>query len=584
MPALNLADLSVTNVAAPNPVLAGQNLTYTITVTNSGSEAAASVTLSDTLPAGTTFVSLTAPAGWSCSTPAVGAGGLVSCSIDSLAVGSGMFSLVAAVPSSASNGTVIANTATVAAVTGDPDNANNSATATVTTTIPTAADVSIVKTGPATVIAGGAISYTLTVVNAGPFSAAAVTVADPAPAGLTFLYASGACAALPCALGTLPPGESRTITAVFRVPPGYAGANPIVNVATVSTPTPDPVLSNNTANASTQVTESGQGCDVNGDGRPEFITAAGPGGGPHVRIWNIDRGVLEEIAGPGFFAYGAAFAGGVRVACRDVTGDGVAELVTGAGAGGGPHVRVWSVTGGVLSELTGFFAYDPSFTGGVSLAAGDLTGDGVGELITGAGPGGGPHVRVLNAAGGVSELAGFFAYDPSFAGGVNVAAGDLTGDGVAELITGAGAGGGPHVRVFSMSGSSVSEIAGFYAFNPVFTGGVTVAAGDLNGDGVAELVTGAGPGGGPHVRVWSLTSAGPVELTGAYVYGPAFTGGVTVAVGDITGDGIAELITGAGPGGGPHVRVWSLTGSGLVEIAGFYAFAPTFLGGVHVAR
>jgi hypothetical protein len=86
------------------------------------------------------------------------------------------------------------------------------------------------------------------------------------------------------------------------------------------------------------------------------------------------------------------------------------------------------------------------------------------------------------------------------------------------------------------------------------------------------------------VRVWSLTSAGPVEIAGAYAYSPAFDGGVAVAVGDVTGDGIAELITGAGPGGGPHVRVWSLTGAGLVEVSGFYAYHPAFLGGVFVAR
>ena len=365
------------------------------------------------------------------------------------------------------------------------------------------------------IVAGGSIAYTLTVVNAGPSSALAVTIDDPTPAGLTFLSTTGACATtFPCALGTLAPGESRNITAVFRVPPGYAGANPIVNVATVSASTLDPVLSNNSASASTVVTDTNQGCDVNGDGRPEFITGAGPGGGPHVRIWSVDSGTLTELAGPGFYAYDAAFGGGVQVACRDLTGDGVAELVTGAGPGGSPHVRVWSVTGGSLSELTGFFAYDPAFAGGVTLAAGDLTGDGVAELITGAGPGGGPHVRVLNVAGGVSELTGFYAYEPGFAGGVTVAAGDLTGDGVAELITAAGSGGGPHVRVWSMAGGSVSEIAGFYAYDPAFLGGVTVAAGDLTGDGVAELVTGAGPGGGPHVRVWSLTSAGPVEIAG----------------------------------------------------------------------
>jgi hypothetical protein len=190
---------------------------------------------------------------------------------------------------------------------------------------------------------------------------------------------------------------------------------------------------------------------------------------------------------------------------------------------------------------------------------------------------------VLSFAGGLSELAGFFAYDPAFTGGVSVAVGDLTGDGIGELITGAGPGGGPHVRVLTLAGG-LSEVAGFFAYDPAFTGGVTVAAGDLTGDGVAELITGAGPGGGPHVRVWSLAGGTPIEIGGFFAYDPAFTGGVSVAAGDVTGDGIAELITGAGPGGGPHVRVWSVTSSGVVEIAGFFAYDPAFLGGVHVGR
>jgi hypothetical protein len=352
----------------------------------------------------------------------------------------------------------------------------------------------------------------------------------------------------------------------------------------VSASTADPAPANNSATASTLVTTTGPECDVNGDGRSVFITGAGAGGGPHVRLWSVEGGQVTEPFGQGFFAYHPAFTGGVQVACGDVTGDGVAELITGPGAGGGPHVRVWSIANGSLSELTGFFAYNPGFGGGVAVAAGDVTGDGVAELITGAGTGGGPHVRVWNVAGGVSELTGFLAYDPAFASGVAVAAGDLTGDGVSELITGAGPGGGPHVRVWSVAGGTVSELASFFAYDPAFTGGVAVAAGDLTGDGVAELVTSAALGGGPHVRVWSLTDAGPIEVAGFFPYDPAFAGGVAIAAGDVTGDGIAELITGPGPGGGPHVRVWSLTGAGLMEVAGFYAYNPAFPGGVFVGR
>jgi FG-GAP repeat len=140
------------------------------------------------------------------------------------------------------------------------------------------------------------------------------------------------------------------------------------------------------------------------------------------------------------------------------------------------------------------------------------------------------------------------------------------------------------VRVWSVAGSSLAELGGFFAYHPAFPGGVSVAVGDVTGDGVGDLITGAGPGGGPHVRVWSLVGSDLVEVAGFFAYDPAFPGGVFVAAGDVTGDGVAELITGAGPGGGPHVRVWSLTPAGIVEVTGFFAYNPAFPGGVRVGR
>ena len=138
------------------------------------------------------------------------------------------------------------------------------------------------------------------------------------------------------------------------------------------------------------------------------------------------------------------------------------------------------------------------------MAAGDVNGDGQTDIITGAGPGGGPHVRVFDGAS-LAEIRSFLAYQcdpvagPCFGGGVSVAAGDVNGDGRADIVTGAGPGGGPHVRVFD--GATGAELAGFFAYDPAFTGGVLVAAGDVNGDGLAEIITGRGAGGGPHVSV-----------------------------------------------------------------------------------
>src|SRR5262249_54069301 len=170
-----------------------------------------------------------------------------------------------------------------------------------------------------------------------------------------------------------------------------------------------------------------------------------------------------------------------------------------------------------------FFAFDPHFTGGVRVALGDVNGDGQKDIIVAAGFGGGPHVKVIDgtkigqkkADGEIADSAlldNFFAYAPSFAGGVFVAAGDVNGDGKADVITGAGQGGGPHVKVIDatklgqvQAGGQIADAAlldSFFAYGSHFTGGVRVAAGDVNGDGKADVVTGAGQGGGPHVKVF----------------------------------------------------------------------------------
>src|SRR5262249_9172442 len=116
------------------------------------------------------------------------------------------------------------------------------------------ADVSVTKTGPATVVPGNAAVYAIVVSNSGPSIATNVVVNDPTPTGLTFESNSGACTtAFPCALGALPPGTSQTITTTLLVPPGYTTPSPIVEIATVSSPTTDPTPGDNTATAATSV-------------------------------------------------------------------------------------------------------------------------------------------------------------------------------------------------------------------------------------------------------------------------------------------------------------------------------------------
>ena len=139
------ADLGVTKSGSPKQVPADSDITYTITVINAGPEDAIDATLTDTLPGNLTFVSLAAPAGWTCSTPAPGMGGTVSCSNPSLApTGGEVFTLVGHVPAGTPEGTVYTNTASVSTSTFDPNEENNSASTSNTVT-GASADMAVTK-------------------------------------------------------------------------------------------------------------------------------------------------------------------------------------------------------------------------------------------------------------------------------------------------------------------------------------------------------------------------------------------------------------------------------------------------------
>ena len=298
----------------------------------------------------------------------------------------------------------------------------------------------------------------------------------------------------------------------------------------------------------------------------QITTGPGAGGGPHVR--SFDTGGTP--VGASFYAYSPSFTGGVPVARGDLNGDGVDEIVTGSG----PGAAVFSV---FSSNGTFQFSRSPfgSFTGGVDVAIGDVTGDSTPEIVVAAGAGGGPHVKIYSAAGEPIGT-GFYAFESEFRGGVHVAVGHLGGD-KADIIAGAGPGGNPAVNVFS-AGGALAGPGGFVAYDSAFRGGVYVAAGNVLGDAVDEIITGAGAGGGPHVRVWNSAAT---AIAGWMAYPQAFAGGVRVAAGDLSGAGTDAVVTGAGPGGGPQVRGFTGTGSSLPT--SFYAYAPTMNAGVFVA-
>jgi hypothetical protein len=302
-----------------------------------------------------------------------------------------------------------------------------------------------------------------------------------------------------------------------------------------------------------------------------FAVGADVGGSPLVRVQETATGRFVTD----FFAFDQAFRGGVRVASGDVNGDGTPDIITAAGPGGGPHVKVFD--GEDLHLLFSFMAYDVRFAGGVNVASGDVNGDGNADIITGPGTGGGPHVRVFSGADG-SELMSFLAYDATFRGGANVAAGDINGDGRADIITGAGVGGAPHVRAFS--GANGMSLLSFFAYDTTFRGGVFVAAGDSDGNGKADIFTGAGAGGGPHVEVFNGLGTRIQSFVADLPPNAASSNGIHVGATDVNGDGRADLLASSTAGSAPVVDARDVLSLDQLELQ--YVFDPLFLGGVFV--
>jgi len=300
----------VTKIDSPDPVAAGANLTYTIIVQNNGPDAATSVTLTDVVPTGTTFVSLTAPAGWTSTTPAVNAGGTVSATNPSMAVGIAVFTLVVNVNSALVGGNVsfvpITNTATVATTSPDPSNLNN--TATQGTTVIAQSDLMVTKSDLTDPVApGGNIVYFITVHNNGPSGifGASMFLAEATPPGTTFVAmtppagwgcmapAPGGTGTITCGATTLAAGASANFTFVVKVNPSATNGSTITNAASVGSSVTDPNLANNAATETTTVSTTPTAV------RMRSLTAKRSPGGVVVR-WRT----ASEVDALGFNVYG----------------------------------------------------------------------------------------------------------------------------------------------------------------------------------------------------------------------------------------------------------------------------------------
>ncbi len=249
---------------------------------------------------------------------------------------------------------------------------------------------------------------------------------------------------------------------------------------------------------------------------------------PYVHIVNRETG---ELVGR-FLAYPESFRGGVRVATGDVTGDGVPEIITAPGRGYEPWIRVFNQSGVMLTE---FLAFASSFTYGVDVAVGDVDGDGLNDIAAAQSYNGSQVVLFRNTGSSfVHYKSEFYPFGSTFKGGATVELADMgtfsngtvvngsTPDGKAEIVVGNEAGMSPTVRVFDYTGSSAKVVRTFNPFTPTFQGGLSLDAARVDGDLIPDIIVGTGNGGGSNVEVDNGIS-GALVLSAFNAYSSATT-------------------------------------------------------------
>ncbi|MFA5030927.1 MAG: VCBS repeat domain-containing M23 family metallopeptidase [Patescibacteria group bacterium] len=260
-----------------------------------------------------------------------------------------------------------------------------------------------------------------------------------------------------------------------------------------------------------------------------------------------------------FLPYGT-FQGGANIAMGEFSSryDGE-EIVTGAAAGGGPLVKVFTQTGKRLSQ---FYAFEESVRGGVDVAVADVDGDGIHDIIAAAGENSSPRIRVFDKLGNMKLE--FLAFEEWFRGGVRVAAADLNGDGKAEILTAPAKNYAPWLKIYSPEGKHQSE---FLTYGIGFKGGFDVSATSKTDTAAAVIATSPALHGGPDIRVFNNLGTLTRHF---FAYGEGYRGGVRIDLAnvDVTSDA-PEIVTAPQTSGGPDFRVYSLKGNLLQSLTEF---------------
>ncbi len=279
--------------------------------------------------------------------------------------------------------------------------------------------------------------------------------------------------------------------------------------------------------------------DISGDNQAEIVTASGEGGRTHIRSFT-KQGAFTGVS---IFPFHPDFRGAADIALGDTNGDGKNEIIVSQASDGDTRVKVYKPSGQVLAE---WLAFAPEFKGGVNVAAGDINKDGKAEIVVGAGAGGNPHVRVFDGTGHYIGI-DIFPQPADFRGGIDVALGDVDKNGIDEIITSAASMGTASIKVYRPDAGK-TVIGSFTAFPDDYKEGARVAAGDIDGDGAKEILAARASNGAPEVK--SFKYGGQPAAFDKVVYENDFRGGVSVAAGDLNNDGRAEVVT------GPRKFIW----------------------------
>ncbi len=513
------SDLKVVKTA-PATYVPGSPLTYTIVVSNTGPTASTGAQIADALPVGVTGFSWTAVTAGGATVAAPSGSGAIATTADLPVGGTVTFTVTA--QTDPTRTTAITNTATVTPTDGNPDPNPGDQTSTTTSTPVITTALSITKTdGTTTYTPGQSVTYTITVTNAGPSTATAARVQDTLSAIIT---TASWTAAITAGTGVLAnTSGTGSIDELVTLGPG---ATAVYTVTAITSS----VASTNLVNTATVTGSDGSTDSATDTNTPVFNS----------------RILL-----------------GTDIGCSST-----------------PLVRVLNPADGSL--VTEFEAYEPNFRGGVHVYGYDVTGDGIDEIITAPGPGRPGEVRVFDRTGAPLPQYSMFPFGPGYRGGVEIAAGSITGPGTSQLVAGQQRGGLARVFPITSGGISSTPVRQIRPFGAGYRGGLSVATADIgtfNGssltaatpDGISELVIGSGPGIRSRVNVYNGIPATPAVVNSFNPISRTYNRGVSVArLPGVAGSADGILVS-AGSRGGATVETYR--GTSKVPAASFAAYS-----------